>query len=481
MATSVWVVPGAPLEDGRGWRIWYSRPGRGDFEPEPIRVSRASRPEQLAAGGGAWTLLEPVDNLNRRMGIRTVELQNPSAGAEYEVRIPELGGAPPLRWRTLPSSYDDGLTFLLSSCYWLPNDKEGAYGAAVRELCARVRPAFKLLIGDQVYQDYPFDWFQPRGTFSLYADRYEQYWGNGAYQEVLQATPNYFVCDDHEFWNDFPEPQVQIGRTLFDGPRAECARVAQALYGLYQRAANPGGAAFYSFAIDRVSFFVADARSERTRAHVNGVAPHFFGARQWQALEAWVDALTGPGVLVLGQPLFQREGDWKDHSLSNFAEDFGRLTALLERSLTGNARGERHDVLVLTGDIHNARYTVATIDGVAAPPNVHELVASPASRVGPYGLTRPKPQQPPTKFSAVHGGRRATWQVVLPASDVVPTIDNNVATVALAPGPNDAVRFSLTIWRIRPYDSRRPWARALRRGQPQGDLIPLYEKEIELR
>jgi PhoD-like phosphatase len=481
MATSTWVVPGAPLDEGRGWRIWYSRSGRDDFEPEPVAVSRAGRSEALADGDKAWRLLDPVDGLGRRMGILTVELAEPAAGAEYEIRIPELAPAPPLRWRTLPTSYDDGeVTFLMSSCYWLPNDKEGAYGAAIRELVSRVRPAFKLLIGDQVYQDYPFDWFQPRSTFSLYASRYEQYWGNAAYQEVLQATPNYFVCDDHEFWNDFPEPQIQIGRTWTDGRRAECARAAKTLYGVYQREANPGGRAFYSFRIGDVSFFVTDARSERTRFDLGGQTPHFFNDAQWQELEAWVDGLEGPGVLVLGQPLFQRDGDWKDHSLSNFREDYGRLTALLERSLARDEPEKRHDILILTGDIHNARYTVATVDGVPAPPYVHELVASPASRVGPY-LTEPNPQQPPTKFAAEYGGRRSTWRVVMPPSDVVPSVDNNAAAITLTPGPNGTVRFAMTIWRVRPLDSRGRWARVTRRSQPQGDVIPLYQKEIELR
>jgi PhoD-like phosphatase len=472
---SVWVVPGAPLEGGRGWRIWYSRAGRDSFEPAAVHVSHTGKAEAVST---AWTLLDAVESVDRRMGVLTVTLDVPSPGATYDVVVPELDGSGPVRWRTLPARLDEGVSFLLASCFWLPNDKEGAYGAAVRELTRLTNPAFKLLIGDQLYQDYPQNWLAPKSSFSLFADRYEEYWGNGAYQEVLQATPNFFLCDDHEFWNDFPERQIQLGRTWTDGARAECERAAQSLYGLYQRAANPDGASWYRFSIDRISFFVADSRSERTLFDVE--SPHFFGDEQWEALEAWAEELKGPGVLVLGQPLFHHDGDWKDHSLSNFRDDFGRLCALLAGVLARADSGARHDVLILTGDIHNARYTVATVAGVAAPPNVHEFVASPTSRVGPY-LTEAVAKPPPTKINARHEGRPITWTVVLPESDVVPTVDNNIGSVTASLGNGDSVRFELTIWRIRPYDSRSIWGRARRARQPQGPLIPLYRKEIELR
>jgi hypothetical protein len=374
------------------------------------------------------------------MGVLTVELDQPDPGGTYDLSIPELGA--PVRWRTLPDRVDGGVTFLMSSCFWLPNDKEGAYGAAVRDLTKLVDPAFKLLVGDQLYQDYPQNWYQRKSTFALYADRYEEYWGNAAYQEVLLATPNFFAGDDHEFWNDFPERQVQIPRTWDEGSRKEGTEAARTLYLLYQRCANPDQASFYRFDIYPVSIFVADTRTERT--HFDVPEPHFFSEAQWQALDSWVDDLAGPGVLVLPQPLFHKDGDWKDHSLSNFRADFGHLCGLLERSLAGNARGERHDVLILTGDIHNARYTVATIAGVPSPPNVHELVASPASRVGPY-LTEAKAHPPPPKFSVQHDGVSSTWAVVLPQSDVVPTVDNNVASITMTPGTGGRVRFELTI------------------------------------
>ncbi len=488
-----WVVPGAPLEEGRGWRLWYSQPGRDPFRPTDPTVTRSGQPEGTAA---TWELFDPPAGVDfdRRMGLLTVTLDNPLPGAFYELAVPDVDPPGPLALRSLPAGVGDGVSFLFTSCFWMPNDKEGAYAAGVRDLGRLYQPAFKLLIGDQVYQDYPVNWELPKSSFSLYAERYEQYWRDPAYQEVLRATPNFFIADDHEFWNDFPERQVHLPRTYTREGREGLREAATALYERYQQWANPGRAAHYSFgigspggAVPPVSFFLADARSQRS--DFASPHPHFFVDEQWKALEAWAAGLQGPGVLVLGQPLYQRDGDWKDHSLSNFAEDYGRLCAVFERALLGKAGeqtgssvgGQPHDILILTGDIHSCRYCVGTIAGLPGTADVHELVASPASRVGPY-VRDAVPQQPPTKFTARYGDNPPlTWNVVMPPVEGIPSVDNNVGSVRMSPGTNGRVRFEMTLWRIRPYDARSVASRMLRRGQPQGRLAPLLQREIELR
>ena len=386
----------------------------------------------------------------------------------------------------MPATIRGGESFLFASCFWQPNDKEGAYSAAVRDLTKLEGPAFKLLIGDQVYQDYPFNWFLPKKSVELYSDRYEEYWRDAAYREVLTSTPNFFVGDDHEFWNDFPEPQRHLPRTWKGSEREEITTAALHLYHRYQQGANPEESAFYRFDLGpdtpspedpQVSFFVTDSRSQRER-FTSGA--HFFSTDQWHMLERWARSLNGPGVLVIGQPLFQKEGDWKDHSLSNFSGDFGRLCAVLEDALRGGPTRDPHDILILTGDIHNARFSVATIRGMPGIAQVYELVASPASRVGPF-FTHPKPQEVPGRFSAVlPDGNKRVWEVVLPESDVVPTIDNNIALVRMSPGTNGRVRFELEIWLVPPYAGTY-WHRVIHGGQPPASLKRLYVKEIQLR
>lgn len=471
---TMWVVPGAPLEHGEGWRIWYSRAGTGGFEPAPVRIFRDGK-EEAAEQPQPWRLIEPWPGLNRRIGIRTVKLRNPSPGAEYRVEIPEVAANVPLSWQSFPKSLGDGVTFLLASCFWRPNDKEGAYSAAVRQLHKRFSPTFKLLVGDQVYQDWPSAPPGPRSALDLYADRYAEYWGDPAYQEVLLSSPNLFLCDDHEFWNDYPERQPQLARSW--GPSRQAhIDAAVALYKLFQQALNPNGGAWFRFDIPPVSFFAADTRSERDEW---GKGRHFFRPEQWTGLERWARELRGPGVLVLGQPLFERDGDWRDHSLSNFPADYGRLCHLIERSLRGhNDEGKRHNILMLSGDIHVGRYSVgriAGLDGIDVP----EFITSPASRVGPY-IREPSPDDPPTKFRAEHNGQTTVWQVAQSKTDQAPTIHNNVGVVRMAPGTNGRVRFELSLWRVRPHDDRSFWQRARHRSQPQGDIVQLFHKELQL-
>ena len=64
-------------------------------------------------------------------------------------------------------------------------------------------------MGDQLYADV----WAPNPLKNLrkgLAQKYERYWGDAAYQELLAACPTLVSCDDHEFWNDFPEPQMHV-------------------------------------------------------------------------------------------------------------------------------------------------------------------------------------------------------------------------------------------------------------------------------
>jgi hypothetical protein len=468
----MWVVPGAPLEEGNGWRIWYSQAGVNDFTPAPVQVFRGSAEEQVDQ---PWRLMDALPGLNQRMGTRTVMLRSPSPGTQYRIWIPEVSVDVPLFWQSFPTALGAGVTFLFASCFWRPDDKEGAYSAAIRQLHKLFSPAFKLLVGDQIYLDWPSAPPRPKTSLELYADRYAEYWGDPAYQEVLLSSPNFFLCDDHEFWNDYPERQVHLART-WGSSQQEHAQAATALYERFQRVANPGAHPWYRFDIEPVSFFVADTRSERDQWGENC---HFFQDQQWADLERWVRELHGPGVLVLGQPLFQKDGDWKDHSLSNFSSDYGRLCHLIENSLRGhNNDGKRHDILILSGDIHVGRYCVGRIAGLDGI-EVGEFIASPASRVGPH-LREPSPDDPPTKFRAQHAGRITTWNVEQSKTPTTPTIHNNVGIVRMAPGTNGRVRFELTLWQVRPHTNRSFWQRTRNERQPQGDIIELFRTELQL-
>lgn len=476
---SEWVVvPAAPLEAGGGFRIWYSHARTSDFKPREVKLRKEGNP---VAAKQDWSLLPVVAGLDRRMGIRTITLEPADPDAEYEVEVPESRSGP-FRWKTLAKEIpEEGVAFFLASCFYLNNDKDGFYSAAVRQLTKQWRPSFKFMAGDQLYGDWPSEVAPGRPHVALYAARYEEYWGNSVYQELLQTTPNFFMCDDHEFWNDYPERQIHLARTWREEDRKECGVAADQLYHCYQRCANPGDNRWYNFKVGKVSFFVADSRSRRTEINCKD-GPHFFEAEQWTALEAWAQHLNGPGVLVIGQPPYQKDGNLKDHSLSNFASDYGRLWSIIKRSQLGeNQDGKPHDVLLLSGDIHTGRYAVGRAAGIDGATGVPEFIASPASRVWSPKIRGGEgdPKEPPAQFRPVHQGKTTLWRV-----DPGPfmTTDDNVGMVRLFPGTADRVRFELSIFQVREYDSRSWWERTRGRQRPSGTLDRLFLKDdLELR
>jgi hypothetical protein len=482
---STWVIPGAPLERGAGWRIWYSRPGHEDMaSPAPVRVWRAGEPQ---AAEQYWEPLPDLQGLARRMGVLTVTLKTPAPGEIYQVEVTEAELAEPFRWRSLPAAIsDEGVSFMLASCFWHDSDREGTYAAAARFLTKQLGrewlPAFKLLVGDQVYGDWPAEYLSGAGAVEYYAARYEDYWGDALYRDALQSTPNFLLCDDHEFWNDYPERQRHLLRTWRQADRAAHGQAALECYRRFQQCLNPGPDPWFRFAIGDVSFFVADSRSQRDSFQGLVQPPHFIQEPQWRALETWVDGLRGPGVLVLGQPVYQKDGDWKDHSLSNFAEDYGRLWWLIERSLRGNnAQRAPHDILVLSGDIHTGRFAIGRSDVADGRYGVPELIASATSMIRPGSK---EVEEPNPKFTVRYPAgvepRTRDVQVDLRRDVRLTTLANNLGLVRMAPGTNGRVRFDVSIWQVRPYDARSWWDRLLGEQPQGGAVVPLIDPPIEL-
>jgi len=453
---AIWVTAGAPLQSGDGWRVWYSWPG-GEFTPAAPRVRTPAGAEQQIQLG-PWNPGPPPAGSKRRMAIRELRILNAEPGALYEVTFPELDR--PLHWRTLPQRLPNaGVSLLIGSCFWLNDDKDGFYSAAVRELVQRERPIFKVLMGDQLYVDV---WPPLTDLPKSLAAKYERYWGDDPYRELLAACPSLASCDDHEFWNDFPEPQIHI--PFSRGDKAPVAAKALAeLYDAYQAALNPGGKRWCSLDVAPVSFFVADTRSERTRD--SAPKPALMSAAQWQDLETWSRTLTGPGVLVLPQPLLKAGGSKTDRTLVDFDEDSARLGRIFETT--------PHDILILTGDIHTGRLSRAEI--VGRPGEIYEFVASPAAMVTPWlPPWGHKPSKLPGRLVINH----RKWTVTA-HKQLTSTVDNNVGLIRIAPGRNGRVRFTLQLWRVRPYAGL---TRKLFGAKPARGAQPLHEPiELELR
>ena len=481
---NLWIVPGAPLPKGQGWVIWCSHKGETSFSPPKVSVRRNAASVSFQTD---WELLPKISGLQRRMGLLTVKLDTtaPPEGARFHLTISEGNQSQDFIWSTLPYQISqEGVTFLFASCFWQNNDRDGYYRAGLKDLQVLTSPQFKFLLGDQVYLDWPKDWDLGDDAIELFGKRYRQYWGDDFYREALQTCPNFITCDDHEYWNDYPEKQVHLPQTWDGRNRKKYGRGADELYNQFQCCLNPNQARWYTFSIEPVSFFVADTRSERGYCTEKETS-HFMSEEQWAALESWQEVLQGPGVLVLGQPLFQEDGNFLDHSLSNFPKDYARLWRVLERSLAGDNQQETpHDILILSGDIHTGRYAEAHGPFQNASYGVPEFIASPAAMIDPGN---DKPEAPPEKikFRPNARGRQSIWRIDPQDNIDIMTIQNNVGLVRIFPGNKVGgiarLRFELELWRLPAKVIQLDWDEDAPAQGTGGPLKQVFTKELLLR
>ncbi len=360
-------------------RIWVSGwPGPG---APPLQVRDA--------GGSAvapqirWQVLPAPSGVNQSFGLLLLSGLSPNRA--YSVAVQEAPGKQiDLHSRTLPDALPAaGVTLLLCSCYY-QGDDSGELRAALEHLVSAEQPAVKLLVGDQVYADVPgFGLFAGSGA-PEYAARYEEYWNSSHYAPFLRHGPNFFTCDDHEWWNNAPEFQAWLARSYHSSWKDSWAG-GKSVYGVYQVQPNAQGGFWQDFRIGHVGIFLADTRSERMRRDQD--ASHFFSTPQRAALQAWAQNLPGPGFLVLGQPLFDGRGDWKDWKLPDYADDYRFLWSIVETSA--------HDIVVLSGDIHCGRLSrCPPPEGIVGRRRVVEFTASPMALVSPKPIFAPSVSVP---------------------------------------------------------------------------------------
>jgi hypothetical protein len=288
----------------------------------------------------------------------------------------------------LPLLDERPFTCLLGSCFGWDGDPFGReVGAAIRQLPLLHRPDVTFLCGDQVYLDAPFPRYLHHlpGGEGMRLEFFEKYRANWAvtdegpgYSEVLRQGATYFTSDDHELWNNAPNKTPVVLKTWFGPWRQEWYDTASELYDAFQSSARVMG-----FSVGRLSFLVADLRLDRAadRSRLQRDPDH-------QRVIEWIDSLSGPGVLVLGQPVLASEagfkGNFADWGLPDYRQ-YGPLVAAIQRS--------RHDVVVLTGDVHFGRVAGAPLPSGA---NLYEVIASPFALVS--SLLSQKWGAPPGRF-----------------------------------------------------------------------------------
>lgn len=293
--------------------------------------------------------------------------------------------------RVLPPQLAKGETLrvLMGSCFHRETSQPGIFDQFLRTLAPAARPDLTLLMGDQVYLDLPADQAFPDEEVWLSRQFQEAYRRNWFEQfglsTLLGVAPAVCSPDDHEYWNNYPEPATVIQNSWSKDGRERWARPASQLYDAFQRPVIERDGVT-TLRVAPLSLCVVDLRSRRSiekrrfydMDHATGELAAVEQTRR--RVEQWLEGL-GPeevGVLVTGQSLLDEpaggfKGRVADYALADYAESYEALIRAVETAARRIA-----GMVLLTGDVHWSRVTSVREHGV---PLVHEVISSPMSLV----------------------------------------------------------------------------------------------------
>jgi hypothetical protein len=340
----------------------------------------------------------------------------------------------------LPTLDEKPFTVLLGSCFCQREDAEGAVGRTYAHLPAGARPEVKILCGDQVYLDDPWAhylWHTHEIT-ALEAEflrNYRDTWTQEpGFRQLLTDGANYFTPDDHEYWNNAPNAATVIRDSWSSTGRREWFNTARQLYQMFQ---TPGP--ITTFGVGPLSFLIADTRSNRSPDLID-----FMRQTDLQAVEQWIQHLPGPGILVLGQPVFREktghlQGTFADWNLPDY-DQYGQLARMLAQS--------PHSIAILSGDVHYGRIAWCTF---SSGRELIEVISSPMSLVDKQaeGDWEEAPGLfPPFALPAV-----VRAQVHTLAKDTFSPIDSHFLTLEFS-ATGAHVRLTVRFWPVRRQGSR---------------------------
>jgi hypothetical protein len=270
----------------------------------------------------------------------------------------------------LPTLAEKPFIVLLGSCFCRGEDDAGTVGQAYAQLPGDARPDVKILCGDQVYLDDPWAHFlwHTHGTSELeerFFRNYQDTWmQQPGFRQLLTQGANFFAPDDHEYWNNAPNAATVIRDTWSSSGRQQWFGLARQFYQMFQ---NP--APITTFNVGPLSFLIADTRSNRKPDQSDFMLP-----ANLNAVAQWIQGLAGPGVLVVGQPVFMGQtgvlsGTFGDWNLPDY-QQYGEFARLLAQS--------PHSIVILTGDVHYGRIACCTL---TPGRDLMEVISSPMSLV----------------------------------------------------------------------------------------------------
>ncbi len=360
------------------------------FDPTAVVVTSSMGPQAVGSNWQGWPAEAPAPVLR----YQSVVLSGLAPGKSYPLEL-RVNGDPRARATAttlpdrLPAPPVKPFTILLGSCFFWQQDEGGRVGNTFFRIPAGARPHLKILCGDQVYLDAPWLHYllhthTPSELAARFLACYQRTWtqsgvGSG-FRRVLEGGANYFTADDHEFWNNAPGRASVVRDTWFEQGRHDWFAVAKSLYGAFQTEAQ-----IATFSVGPLGFLVADTRTDRRADETS-----FMKDQGLERIRQWVDSLVGPGVLVLGQPVFDAPTGFIGHFT-----DWGLPDYRQYRTLVRILAAAQHSLVVLTGDVHFGRVASCTLrPGV----ELVEVISSPMALVDE--AARGKWAEAPQQFPA---------------------------------------------------------------------------------
>ncbi len=426
--------------------IWCGVFGRTDRPPSG----------RLAAGARAWDTpaeawrLVDVDGYlapaSRSLWTQAVTLTDLQPGQSYALTGTVGGLQATCRTTTaptqLPRDPDRPYVMWLGSCYAWYQDQAGLAGLNTINLGASMKPAVKILCGDQVYLDNPWYEVLPRDAAGLakrLLDKYVSTWmqgeGETGFSRLLAEGATYFLADDHEFWNNHPNWSPLLA-TRTASQRRDWAAIAAALYRSFQTTADRLPTMGTRLSLGPLELFFADTRFGREEG-----GERFMTDNALAEVSAWLAGgpVDKPAVLVIGAPLFTEAAGWfsskfADRSLANYRQYAALAEAVLK---------SRRAVVILAGDIHCGRLATSRL---ASTMPLIEIISSPLALVDQSvgGTFYPAPDRFPEKPTASPRLRVATVPWTPPDGGLT---ENHFVTLGFTE-TDQTVRLRATAWAV---------------------------------
>jgi hypothetical protein len=361
--------------DARSATLWVGALDEPGLTTAALELRQVDGP--IIGLGPAWD--REVAGGGRQVAVRRVSVGGLEPRVRYRFELRRGGElVSDATLTTLPEAVpgleDRPFTILLGSCFARQRDGGGSVGQAYAALPADGRPDLKILCGDQVYLDgFGLDTFVPvtsrDGLMARHLGTYAAAWTQDpGFRQLLRDGATMFTSDDHDFWNNAPNPSITAPQTYVRSIREAWWQVALALGDAFQPRPDP---ARRTVVVGDLTIHVPDTRRGRSEG-TRTLLPD----DELRAIEGWARTLPGPGCLVLGQVLFAGQTGWKgkftDWGLPDFGDDYARIVKAV--------RSAPHAVVILTGDVHFGRVAVFR---PASGVEIVEVVASPLSLIFP--------------------------------------------------------------------------------------------------